>query len=147
MAAQKSFNTRIDYGDQTTYGASSNWTSFANVVQIKPPNTKVNKISTTTLTSPNETEEAVPGLIDPGSSTFKIKWNATQTATIYSLLAQPKGFRVVYPDFVYPSGSILGFSGWIASIENEEIQADNTIEATIEVQVTGSPVFIPASGQ
>jgi hypothetical protein len=139
--ATKGFNTAIDYGNQSTAAASTMWTSFASVVEIKPPGLKSEDIETTVLTSPNEMKEWLPGLGDAGESTFKVKWNAAQTTTVYSLFRQPKGMRVVYADAPYPSGSKLAFDGWISGIENEQIQKDNTVEAQITVRVTGLPTF------
>jgi Lambda phage tail tube protein, TTP len=143
--AQKSFNTKIDYGDAATAADSTNWTSFGSVQEITPPPLTSKDIETTVLDSPNEMQTFVPGLGDAGKSKFKLLWDATQTATVYSMYRQQKGFRIVYADVLpWPSGSKLMFDGWISDIENQSITKDGLVSAEVSVRVTGLPTFTPA---
>lgn len=143
--AQKSFRTRIDVGNAVDYQTSSTWTSFAKVLEIKPPGLKSDDIETTHLESPDEMKDFEPGLGDAGESTFKLQWDAAQNATVMNLFRTKRGFRVVYADLPYPSGSKLRFNGWINGIEGETIQKDNVVEATVTVRVVGKPDFQAAS--
>lgn len=140
--AQKSFKTRIDSGDLDTWQTSTTWTPFAKVLEIKPPGLKADDIETTNLESPDEFKEWEPGLGDAGESTFKLQWEATQNAAVLALFRQKKGFRIVYADAPYPSGSKLRFNGWINGIEGEAIQKDNVVEAMVTVRVVGKPDFL-----
>lgn len=139
--AQKSFKTRFDYGDAETFQDSVTFTPFARVVEIKPPPLTSDDIETTNLESPDEMKEWEPGLGDSGESTMKIQWDADQSEEVYGLFRIKKGFRIVYADAPYPSGSKLRFNGWIKGIEGETIQKDNVVEATITVKVVGKPDF------
>lgn len=142
---QKSFKTRIDVGDQSTWQASTSWTSFARVLEIKPPGLKSDSIETTHLESADEMREWEPGLGDAGESTFKLQWDAAQNATVMGLFRVKRGFRVVYSDQPYPSGSKLRFTAFVEAIENETIQKDNVVEAMVTVRVIGKPDFQAAS--
>jgi hypothetical protein len=139
--ATKSVKTKFDYGNAATYADSTTFTPFANVLEIKPPGLTSDDIETTNLDTQDEMKDFDPGLGDAGESTFKIQWDADQTATVYSLFRQKKGFRIVYADAPYPSGSKLRFNGWIKGIAGETIQKDNVVEAEITVRVVGLPDF------
>src|SRR5256885_8245007 len=102
--AQKSFKTRIDVGDAATDQTSTQWTPFVRVLEIKPPPLKSDDIETTHLESPDEFKEFEPGLGDAGESTFKVQWDADQTADVMALFRIKRGFRIVYADAPYPSG-------------------------------------------
>lgn len=139
--ATKSFKTRFEFGDAETWQASAVWTAFAKVIEIAPPPIKAQETDTTHLESPDEFIEAEPTLGDAGESSFKIQFEAEQMEDVYGLFRQKHGFRIVYADLPYPSGSKLKFNGWISGVEGEPIQKDNTIEQTITVRVIGKPAF------
>lgn len=143
--AQKSFKTRIEYGNNETYAESTTWTPFAKVLEITPPPLNSDSIECTTLESPDEMREWEPGLGDAGEATFKLQWEKTQNTTLYSLWRQKKGFRIVYADLPQPSGSKLRFDGFIQNIAGETITKDNCVEAEITIKIIGKPDFAPAS--
>lgn len=143
--AQKSFKTRIEYGDTADHATSNAWTPFAKVLEITPPPLNSDSIETTHLESPDEMREWEPGLGDGGEATFKLQWAPAQNATLYSLWRAKKGFRIVYADAPQPSGSKLKFNGFIQSIAGETITKDNVVEAEITIKINNKPEFVPAA--
>jgi hypothetical protein len=141
--AQKSFKTRISYGDEETHQETTTWTPFAKVLEITPPPLNSDNIETTHLESEDEMREWEPGLGDGGESTFKLQWEKAQNATIYGLWRQKKGFQISYADAPQPSGSKLKFNGFIQNIANETITKDNVVEAEIVIKIIGKPDFVP----
>lgn len=139
--ATKGMKTRFEYGDAATHAESNTWTPFAKVVEIGPPPVTADEIETTWLESPDDFKDWEPGLGDAGDASFKIQWAPEQNAEIFNLFRVKKGFRMVYADLPYPSGSKLHFNGWIKGIAGESITKDNVVEATITVRVVGKPHF------
>jgi Lambda phage tail tube protein, TTP len=135
----KAFSSKLEYGDGETYQTSTLYTPFVDLVSIKPPSLKSSEVSTTTLDTPDEMEDAEPSLGDNENATFKIRWLRAQTATVMSMFRKKCGWRVVYPDAPYPSGSKLRFSGWVSEIQNEELVKDGLVEATCTIRVVGKP--------
>lgn len=143
--AQKSFKTRIEVGDEETHQGSTTWTPFAKVVEIQPPEISADEVETTHLESEDEFEDAEPTIGRTGDSTFKVQWSPEQNTTIYGLFRQKKGFRIVYADAPYPSGSKLKFNGWVKAISGESITKDNLVQADITIRVVGKPQFEEAA--
>ena len=143
--AVKSFRTRIEFADTEKYQDAATWTPFARVLAITPPGITANEIDTTHLESEDEYEEADPGFAKAEDCTWKMQWDKDQAVALYGLFRQKKGFRVVYADFPYPSGSKLRFNGWLKGIANEEITKDNVVQADITVRIIGKPDFQKAT--
>jgi hypothetical protein len=138
----KSFKTRIEVAaDSETYQDATTWTPFARVMAITPPGITANEIDTTHLESEDEFEEADPGFAKSEDCTWKMQWEKDQAEVLYNLFRQKKGFRVVFADAPYPSGSKLRFNGWLKAIANEEITKDNVVQADITVRIVGKPDF------
>jgi len=142
--ATKGMQTRFEYGDTEDFNTATSWTGFAKVIEIGPPPITADDIETTHLQSPDDFKEFDPGLADAGDSTFKIQWEKAQNTTLYNLFREKKGYRIVYADVPYPSGSKTMFNGWIKGIAGETITKDSVVEATITVRVVGKPEFVEA---
>lgn len=116
----KGSKTRIEFGDQSTWGASTTWTPFAKVIEVgQGMSVEAEDIDTSHMESPDEFEEFDPGWANAGEVQFKIQFEKAHNEVVYGLFRQKKGFRMILPDAPIPSGSKWKFNGYIKGFANE----------------------------
>ncbi len=140
MSVTHSYNTDIAYGDAATAAASSTWTPFADVTEVKPPKIEAEDVDTSNLKSPGKVKTFDPGWANAGELELTIQYNKTQTATVYGLFRTPKGFKVTYAD-----GSKWVYDGYIKTWQ-DQIEKDGIVTQNITVKISGLPVFTAATG-
>jgi hypothetical protein len=99
------------------------------------------EIPTTTLLSPNNTEEFIPGMIKPGKVTFGGNFIGDATQLNITTLAQAQTiffFEVVAPVQRNTKTYTFACNGFISSYKVGPFENNKAIEFTAEIQLTGT---------
>lgn len=137
-----SLTKRIGYGitlgcDPT--GASSFTTLGAVVDGIDGPDAKTDKVDTTILSDKFKT--AAGAQIDPGTVTFKIAYDPSDTDTTQKLTALHQSSDVASWQVTYP-GPVTDnpFLGFVAGFKRT-IETKTLVVAEVTIQVSGTPGY------
>lgn len=123
-AAIIGYGTTLGY---STVGANT-YTTLAEVLDFKPPATKVGKAEATHYTSDNEYEEHIPGFKSVSDAEFEVNYKTATTAALEPLIGITKDWKCTLPDT-----HTVTFSGWIS---DDGIQLPNKKTATQKVKIT-----------
>src|SRR5256885_15905879 len=115
--AQKGSQVIMQYGNQSTYAASTTWTDIAEILDITPPNIEADDIDASHMMSPNQMKELLPGWGDGGEVELSVSFEKTKNGALYNLFREPKGFRIMFADTPGPSGSKKGMDGYIKGLQ------------------------------
>lgn len=138
MSVTKGYMSKAFYGDKATIAESTTWTAFAGVTKITPPKPSAAKIDTTNFESSDEFKETEAGLGEVSDVELEIQYDATQADAVYKLFRQKKAFRVQFAD-----GSKWEFVGFISEY-GDEIDREGIVSTTVNIAVSGKPVFTKA---
>lgn len=133
----KAYGSLIQYGDTADIATAATWTTVAKAKSIKPGKSSEKSIDTTHLTSPDEHEEAVPGLATGGEFEVMAQYDKTATDAVNALFRIVKAWRLVYPDL-----SGWKWNGWISEIGDEEVVNGDIVRTTLKIKVTGKLVHV-----
>lgn len=137
-----SSNATKAYGASLSYApvfGSSYYVPIAQTVDLGGPQPEVGEIKITNNDSPNNTQEYIPGLIEPGDYEFQIIYEKNACSTIYSLMDAETIYewRVTFPD-----GAKWEFDGFVKGFGTEGQTDDGVLTTTMSIKVTGKPVFM-----
>src|SRR5687767_12226921 len=101
--AVKGYQAKLEYNPTVgNLNLTTGWLPDAatplEVRSIKPPKVAAQDIDTTHLNSADEFEESEPGLANGGDLEMVLRYDKTQTATLYALHRLARMFRVRYAD-------------------------------------------------
>ena len=145
MTPTQGYLAKFQYGDQPTGPASTTWTDFTSILDIKPPKIEAKDIDVSVMDSPNQAEVYLPGWANGGEAELKIQFDKVQQNTVYGLFRTPKGFRIMFNDGTQATtGSNLVFTGYIKTFQNE-VNREGLVTADVMVKVSGLPVFNQAT--
>lgn len=132
-------STKFEYGNATTFAASTSWTEFAQILEIAPPEVEADDIEVSHMQSPDQFKQYDPGWADGGEIEMKIQFEKTGAAAAYALFRQKKGFRETYQD-----GSTWKIDGYIKKFGGTT-EREGVVIVEITFKVSGKPVFTPAA--
>src|SRR4051812_7980606 len=127
--AEKAYLTELQYNVLDSEGS---YTPIARVKSIKPPKVAAKDIDITTLESPDEAEEMLPGLANGGELEAVVEYSHTQTATLLGLFRD-----VIFYRINYPSDHGWQVEGYLSEIGDEEVVNGDIVRTTIKIKVTG----------
>lgn len=127
--ALKAYQTILEHHE-----APDTYTPIARIKSIKPPKITAKDIDSTTLESPDEFDELLPGLANGGELEATLEYEKAKTDTLYALFRIPSTYRIHYSD-----GSGWTYPGYINEIGDEEIVNGEIVTQTIKIKVTGKP--------
>jgi hypothetical protein len=138
----------IGYGLDLAFSTnlvSPSYTSLGQLTDVTDPDIEVGDVDKTGLLSPSATREYRPGLIKPGKCTFKLIFNATQKAQIFSLMMGRTTclWKITYPDGASVS-STETFQGYINGYSGEN-PIENNIMADVSIKASGPITFTGGS--
>ena len=133
-------NAKIGYG--TTVSMDDDLgalTALEEVIAIGLPNSQVEDVEATHMTSPNRRREFVAGLIDDGEGTFEfnlVPGGATDLLIQEALdSGDARDYEVVIPDGAFGQQ----FAGqWIVKGYERNVPIDDRMTATMTVRFTGA---------
>lgn len=122
--------------------AGSVYTDIVQTVDLAGPSPEVGDIKITNNSSPNNTHEYMPGLIEPGELDFDIVYTKAQCATLYALLGDGNTYfwRETWPD-----GSKWEFKGYVKGFGTEGETEDGKLTNSMKIKLTTKPVFTAGS--
>lgn len=137
----------VAYG--TTTGSES-ITLGGDLYDVQRPKRQRDSSKRTHLASTAQTNESAAGWIKPDMLTLTFYWNKTIEASVQTLFkaGTTLAWKVTGPlegsDTV---GSIYRTSGWIESIEQTKLEAENSdpVYLNVGIQCTGDDTFTAAS--
>lgn len=132
-------STVFEFGNAATVEASTTWTEFAEITDIKPPEIEADDIETSHMQSPEQFKEFIAGWADAGEVEVTCNFLKTNNAAVYALFRQNKGFRMTFED-----GSVWKFNGYIKKFANE-VDREKIVTAVATVKVNGKPEFVAAA--
>ena len=133
--AVKAVGSSLSYGDTADYASVTTWTPLAGCKNFKPPKPAAKDIDITTLDSPNETEEMLPGLAKSGTVEATLRYDPVQSAAVYAMFRAVKGWKILYPD-----GSGWKFNGYISEFGDEELVNGEIIMSGVKMTCMTLPV-------
>jgi len=134
-------NDKTDIGLLTTFGkvVGAEYTPFAEMTELNPPETSRDSVEFTHFASPDGYREFKPGLSDGGevSMTYNLIAAVMDDAVIHAHLAT----RTVETWRVrYPNGATLDFRGF-ATAHGHATPIDDRMTGSATWKVTGKPVL------
>jgi hypothetical protein len=131
---------KIGYQTFLQRGDGANPENFNNIIEItsiKGPGAKVDVIQASSMSSPSQTKEKIPGLEDPGQVQITVNWVPGDPQHAL-LLADKSNKRVGNWKVVLPSsiGKTWSFTGFITAFE-PDYQLEGLVVTTITVEITG----------
>jgi hypothetical protein len=130
----KAYGTVLYYGSTADYSTST-FTAIAQVKSIKPFKVTSKEIDTTVLDSADEFDETLAGLANGGEAEVQLRYDKTQTDTLYGFFRTDKGWKMVYP-----SGSGWKWNGRITEFGDDEVVNGTIVLTTLKIKITGKPV-------
>jgi len=119
-------------------GSDADFVKIAQSKDLNSPESEIAKVKITNNDSPNNSQEYVPGLIDPGSLEFEWIYTKAQQAILYADWAA----RVAISwKEVFPDGSGWTFTGFLTKISNETKTEDEAIMGKVSITLTTAAVF------
>ena len=133
-------NATKAYGASLHYSTNgTTYTEIAQTVDLGGPEPEVGEIKITNNDSPDNTQEYIPGLIEPGDYEFQIVYAVNACATIYSLMDAQ---TVYYWRVTFPDGAKWEFRGFVKGFGTEGQTDDGAIMTTMTIKLTGKPTFL-----
>lgn len=128
-------------GREATAG-SGTYTKIAVAKGLQPPGFMRSKHDVTTLESPDEYKEYIPGLFDTDDATMKVNYAPSATDVFYAALHEAAtGYQLTFPN-----GVMLRWVGFITAFKPGELQPDGTMEGDITItRSTGKPTLHAAT--
>lgn len=120
-------------------GTTTTYTEFAQIVDPNGPNQGVDDIEITNNDSAANTKEYIPGWIEPGEVTFKLKYKKAEANTVRGLVGVAGNFKITYGD-----ASTEVFPGYIKAYGVESPTA-GAIECSCTVKVAGAGTYTPST--
>lgn len=118
------------------FGAS---VELAEILNVTPPNKKTDTPERTHMKSPGRTKEFVPGMIDPGDSTFKLNHiPASDTDDFLSAWDGDGTVRAVR--ITYPNGHSETFPASVSTYAADSFGPSGVITSTLVLKVSGEVV-------
>ena len=127
------FGTKLNRGTS----AAGPFTSMAQSVDVKSPEPEVAKVKVTNNDSPNNSQEYIPGLFDPGDLELEVIYTPTVQAQWYADFAARS---VQWYTVVFPDGSGWKFPGFVQKFGDETKTENEAIKAKVTVKPTYSAV-------
>lgn len=132
--AQIGYRTFLQRGDGA---APENFNNITEILSIKGPGAKVDMKDATSMSSPSQTKEIIPGLEDPGQVQLTVNWvpGDPQHALLLADKTNKtlKNWKIVLPAVI---GKTWSFAGYISAFE-PDYPLDDKITATIAIDITG----------
>jgi hypothetical protein len=129
----------IGYGSKLRIETSPGvFAEIARVQDIDGADQKGNSVDVTSLDSPDNREEKIPGMINPGTMKFGVVYGKTEYARLLANFMLLKNFQYELTD-----GSMEEFQGFIVSM-GKKAPVKDKIMAEIELEITGVITFTPA---
>lgn len=139
MPGKKSFGAKLQYREST---GPDVWVDIANITKISPFNLKVDSVDVSSMDSPDEYREKVPGFKDAGEANFELNYDDEEpTHQLLSEIADGTvgTWRIIYPNTTFPK-TTQTFSGFISQV-GPEIPYDGKMTANCVINVSSKPVF------
>lgn len=131
--ATKAYASIIAYStDDVTY------VDIVQTIDLAGPSPEQGDIKTTNNSSPSNTHEYMPGLIEPGELDFDIVYTKTQANTLYGLFP---GNPVYFWRETYPDGSKWQFKAYVKGFGTEGETEDGKLTNTMKLKLTTKPTF------
>lgn len=133
-------NARIGYGTTVKMdNDSGTLTAMSEVTAISLPNSQVDDVEATHMTSPNRRREYTAGLIDDGDGTFEFNLVPGSATDLLIQDAVDDGVTRDY-EIVIPDGAFgQKFAGqWIVKGYERTVPIDDRMTATMTVRFTGA---------
>lgn len=141
----ESYGSLFEYGNQSTYSASTTWTSIGTIVNMDLPKITTSDIKNTALNGTTHVHTYQPGMMEPGEHKVVVQFTATQFAALQGLRRTSKGWRITFNDQVTTTPSKLGWDGYIKEIGNVIGSADDLVTTEVTIKVSGDFTFVPAA--
>ena len=141
--AYEAYGSDVEMGAGTDAATETNWTSVGCVTRVVPPNeTMTNAEVPKCLNAESRAKKFKPGSYDPGDFSYTGNYeeddleNAPQMGDVGC-------WRIILGD----SGDAVGMNGHISGRQIGELNADNTIDITFTVKVSGEliPLTVASS--
>ena len=116
---------------------------LAEVKNVTPGATSVDRVEATHMKSPGRRREYVAGLVDSGEASFEINWipgNATDELIVHLMSTG----ATVDHRITFPSGNRVTFEAQITGYERDTPMED-IMTATVTVSVSGDEIWDEAS--
>jgi hypothetical protein len=132
--ARIGYQTFLQRGDGA---APENFNNIIEITSIKGPGAKVDMKDATSMSSPSQTKECIPGLEDPGQVQLTANWvpGDPQHALILADKSNKtlKNWKIVLPAQI---GKTWSFAGYVSAFE-PDYPLDDKIVTTITIDITG----------
>lgn len=140
----------IGQGKQLSYSDTEEgeYTTIGGTVEINLPERELASEEITNDDSPDRHKDYIPGLFEPGTTSFTYIYGKTQFAqieTVYQLAKDPATVpqATKFWKFALPDGSIASWRGFITK-HNLPTEIEKAVTVEGEMQVIGAVEFAPA---
>ncbi len=133
MADTIGFGAIVKVDDGGTGASSGSQTAFVEVVSIKPPFYETGDVETSHIATTGRVKTYIPGMIEPGMFSFTQRWTTSAYTRALTLSYTSHTWQVLFPD-----GTTSSFPGFVKKVEVEEVSAENVVNMTLDVKVTGA---------
>ena len=122
-------------------GSPGSYTTIAEVADISGPSMSADSVEFTNHSSPNNTREFKPGLVDPGELTFTCNYIPDDTTQgLTSGLAYLIKNRVLRSfELHWPDGTIWTFDAFVTAYQ-PKAPIDDKLSLDVTLKLTGFPV-------
>jgi hypothetical protein len=135
------FGSKVFYAPSVS-GAAGTYVEISQTRDIKGPDSDVGDIKVTNNSSPNNTREYGPGLIEPGT----IGWEVVYKDTAYTTLMTMLGDGAIYWwKEVFTDGSTIVGPGYLKKAPLVSKTEDEAIVINVEVKLSGKAVWTDGS--
>lgn len=135
--AVKAFGSTLAYATITS-GTVGTYTQIAYTEDLKSPDIEVGDIKITNNSSPDNTHEYMPGLIEGGTVEHDIVYTTSVAATLYGLCDA----TTIYSwQETYPDGATFVWTGYVKGFGIEGKTDDGDLKNKMKVKVCSKPVF------
>jgi len=141
------YTTYIGFGaDLMRSTDGSSYASVGNCQEIMAPDARASDKDISYVQMAAPWRQFQPGMVDPGECTFKIFYNAAKFAVLFGDFSArvARYWKVVFPDIVATSGSVLAFQGYVNGL-SEPLAIDDEIIVECKIKVSGQVTFTQAT--